>query len=81
MRKSPKSACSVSVFIDDSSNLSCQLIATALRRGRYQAQVVSYATSAHGIREGLKQNETHVAVIGARLEEGALAGLNVTRQL
>ena len=78
MRKSPKSACSVSVFIDDSSNLSCQLMATALRRGRNQVKVVGYATDVDGIRQGLEQNETNVAVIGAGLEEGALVGLSFT---
>jgi len=61
--------------------LSCQLMATALRRGRYQAKVVGYATDAVGIREGLERVETDVAVVGARLEEGALAGFNVTRQI
>lgn len=81
MSKSTKSASTTHVFIGDSSQLSCQLIATVLRRGRYQAKVVGYATDADGIREGLKQNEINVAVIGARLEEGALAGLNVTRQI
>ena len=69
------------VFIGDGSQLSCQLIATVLRRGRYQARVVGYATDADGIRQGLDQHETNVAVIGARLEEGALAGFNVTRQI
>jgi two-component system nitrate/nitrite response regulator NarL len=71
----------VNVFVGDGSQLSCQLIATALRRGRYKAKVIGYATDADGIREGLEQYETNVAVIGARLEEGALAGLNVTRRI
>ncbi len=43
--------------------------------------VVGYATDADGIRQGLEQNETNVTVIGARLEKGALAGLNMPRQL
>jgi len=81
MSNSTKSASTVNAFVGDSSQLSCQLIATALRRGRNQARVVGYATDADGIREGLQRNETNVAVIGARLEDGALAGLNVTRQI
>jgi DNA-binding NarL/FixJ family response regulator len=71
----------VSVFIGDSSQLSCQLMATALRRGRFQARVLGYATDTAGICEGLHEKETDVAVIGARLGEGALAGFNITRQI
>ncbi|MCU1316019.1 MAG: DNA-binding response regulator, LuxR family [Candidatus Acidoferrum typicum] len=71
----------VRVFIADGSRMSCQLIAAALRRGRYRTRVVGYATDAVGIREGLDKNEADVAVIGARLEEEALAGFNVTREI
>ncbi|HXN97193.1 MAG TPA: response regulator transcription factor, partial [Candidatus Acidoferrales bacterium] len=71
----------VRVFIADGSRMSCQLIAAALRRGRYRTRVVGYATDAVGIREGLGKNEADVAVIGARLEEEALAGFNVTREI
>jgi DNA-binding NarL/FixJ family response regulator len=71
----------VRVFIADGSRMSCQLIAAALRRGRYRTRVVGYATDAIGIREGLGKNEADVAVIGARLEEEALAGFNVTREI
>jgi DNA-binding NarL/FixJ family response regulator len=81
MSKSINPVGTVNVFIGDGCKLSCQLIATALRQGRDKAKVVGYATDARGIREGLHKNETDVAVIGARLEEGALAGLNVTRQI
>ena len=69
------------VFIADGSRMSCQLIAAALRRGRYRTKVVGYATDAVGIREGLEKNEADVAVIGARLEDEALAGFDVTRQI
>jgi DNA-binding NarL/FixJ family response regulator len=81
MSRSTKSAGKVNVFIGDGCKLSCQLIATALRRGRNQAHVVGYATDAQGIDEGSHQSETDVAVIGARLEDGALVGLKVTRQI
>jgi|ERR1700730_3583609 len=69
------------VFIADGSRMSCQLIAASLRRGPYRTRVVGYATNAIGIREGLKKNEADVAVIGARLEEEAEAGFNVTREI
>ena len=71
----------VKVFIADGSRMSCQLIAAALRRGRYRTRVVGYAIDAVGIRDGLDKSEADVAVIGARLEEDALAGINVTRQI
>jgi DNA-binding NarL/FixJ family response regulator len=71
----------VKVFIADGSQLSCQLIAAAVRRGRYKTRVVGYATDAVGIREGLEENEADVAVIGARLENEDLAGFYVTREI
>jgi two-component system nitrate/nitrite response regulator NarL len=79
--KSPGRTSAVKVFIADGSRMSCQLMAAALRRGRYRTKVVGYATDAAGIREGLDKNEADVAVIGARLEEEALAGFDVARQI
>jgi DNA-binding NarL/FixJ family response regulator len=81
LSKSPGRMSTVKVFIADGSRMSCQLIAASLRRGRYRTRVVGYATDAVGIREGLDKNEADVAVIGARLEEEALAGFDVTRQI
>jgi DNA-binding NarL/FixJ family response regulator len=81
LSKSAGRAGVVRVFIADGSQLSCQLIAAAVRRGRYRTRVVGYATDAAGIREGLEKNEADVAVIGARLEEEALAGLDITREI
>jgi DNA-binding NarL/FixJ family response regulator len=80
MPKSPGFG-TVKVFVADGSQLSCQLIAAALRRGQYRTRVVGYATNAAGIREGLETNEADVAVIGARLEDNDLAGFSVTREL
>jgi DNA-binding NarL/FixJ family response regulator len=71
----------VKVFIADGSQLSCQLIAAAVRRGRYKTRVVGYATDAIGIREGLEKYNADVAVIGARLENEDLAGFQVTREV
>jgi DNA-binding NarL/FixJ family response regulator len=79
--KSPACVVTVKVFIADGSQLSCQLIAAAVRRGRYKTRVVGYATNAAGIREGLAEHEADVAVIGARLEDEDLAGLHVTREI
>ncbi len=79
MPKSAGHGSAVKVFIADGSQLSCQLIAAAVRRGRYRTRVVGYATDPIGIREGLEKNEADVAVIGARLEEDDSAGFRVTR--
>jgi two-component system nitrate/nitrite response regulator NarL len=81
LSKSPGRVGTVRVFIADGSQLSCQLIAAAVRRGRYRTRVVGYATDRAGIREGLEKNEADVAVIGARLEEEDLAGFDVTREI
>jgi DNA-binding NarL/FixJ family response regulator len=80
-RKLSRRAGAVKVFIADGSQLSCQLIAAAVRRGRYKTRVVGYATDAIGIREGLEKYNADVAVIGARLENEDLAGFQVTREL
>jgi len=81
LSKSSGRAGTVKVFIADGSQLSCQLIAAAVRRGRYKTRVVGYATDAVGIRNGLVENEADVAVIGARLENQDLAGFQVTREI
>jgi DNA-binding NarL/FixJ family response regulator len=81
LSKSAGRAGTVKVFIADGSQLSCQLIAAAVRRGRYRTRVVGYATDAVGIREGLEKYEADVAVIGARLEEESLAGFDITREI
>ncbi len=79
MSKSPGHAGTVKVFIADGSQLSCQLIAAAVRRGRYRTRVVGYATDPAGIREGLEESDPDVAVIGARLDNEDRAGFEVTR--
>jgi DNA-binding NarL/FixJ family response regulator len=81
LSKSSGRAGTLKVFIADGSQMSCQLIAGAVRRGRYRTRVVGFATNAIGIREGLAKNEADVAVIGARLEEDDLAGFNVTQEI
>jgi two-component system nitrate/nitrite response regulator NarL len=81
MSKSSGPVGTVKVFIADGSRMSCQLIAAALRRGRYRTKVVGFATDAAGIQKALEKSEADVAVIGARLEENALAGFDVTRQV
>ena len=81
MSKATERSGTVKVCIADGSQLSCQLIAAAVRRGRYKTRVVGYATDAIGIREGLEKYSADVAVIGARLENEDRAGFRVTREV
>ena len=69
------------VFIADGSQLGCQLMAAAVRRGRYRTRVVGYATDAAGIRTGLEAHAADVAVIGARLDNEDMAGFRITREI
>jgi DNA-binding NarL/FixJ family response regulator len=81
MSKSLERMGMLKVFVADSSKLSCQLITAELRRGRYRARVVGFATDAAGICEGLEKVKVDVVVIGARLEDRVLTGFDVTRQI
>jgi two-component system nitrate/nitrite response regulator NarL len=81
MPKSLRRVRILKVFIADSSQLSCHLIAAELRRGRYRLKIVGYATDAAGTYEGLEKNQPDVAVIGAHLEGGTRAGFDVTQQI
>jgi two-component system nitrate/nitrite response regulator NarL len=81
MAKPPKRRGTVRIFLADSNRMSCQLITAALHQGPFQSRVVGYATDSGGICEGLDRNEADVAVIGAHLREGNLAGFNVARQI
>ena len=79
--KSAERAGAVRVFIADGSQLGCQLMAAALRRGRYRTRVVGYATDAAGILAGLEAHAADVAVIGARLDNEDMAGFRITREM
>jgi two-component system, NarL family, nitrate/nitrite response regulator NarL len=81
LAKSAKRVGILKVFIADSSQLSCQLIAAELRRGRHRVKVVGYATDAVGIREELGVVAPDVMVVGSRLLEGDLDGFEVTREI
>jgi two-component system nitrate/nitrite response regulator NarL len=81
MAKSLGRVCTVKVFVADSSQLSCHLIAAELRRGCNRIKVIGYATDAVGILKGLDENQPDVAIIGARLEDRALSGFDVTREI
>jgi len=79
--KQSKRTPTVNVFIADASRMNCQLMATAMSQSRYTLSVVGYATNSKEIRSGLAENDVHVAVIGAQLREGAMAGFEVAREV
>ena len=81
MSSIPQHVPEVSVFIGDDTRMGCQLMATALKRSRYKLTVVGSATDSAGIRVGLQANQTDVAIISARLKEGATAGFSVARDV
>lgn len=76
-----KRGTAVNVFIADASRMGCQLMATALCRSRYRLAVVGYATNSNEIRSGLAKSDVHVAVIGAQLRDGTMAGFDLTREV
>jgi len=75
----PQHVPEVTVFICDDTPMGCELMATALQRSRYRLTVIGSATDSAGIRDGLRENQTDVAIISARLRE--TAGFSVTREV
>jgi two-component system nitrate/nitrite response regulator NarL len=71
----------VKVFIANESRMSCQLMATALRRSGYPFAIVDCAVDTAGVRSGMDMNEVDVAVVSASLKDGLDAGFNVTREI
>src|ERR1700686_1642123 len=72
---------SIGVIIADASRMHCQLMATALRRGRDRIDVVSTATESQEALQALKEKQPDIAVIGSNLRDGPLAGFKVLREL
>ena len=56
-------------------------MATALRRSRYRFDVVCSVTESQEALRALKEKQPEVAVIGSNLQDGALAGFKVLREL
>jgi DNA-binding NarL/FixJ family response regulator len=71
----------VSVLIADASRMGCEMMSAALRRCRSRITVVGYATDAVGIRQVLRKTEVDIAVISARLRDGAIAGFDLAREI
>lgn len=81
MLKLAERGLTVGVFIADASRMGCQVMATALRRSRYRLTVVGSAVDAVGVRAALGEHQSDIAIIGAHLKDGHIAGFNVTREV
>jgi two-component system nitrate/nitrite response regulator NarL len=69
------------VLIADASRMGCQLMAAALSVSPYRFTVVHYALDAAGIRAGLSEHGAEIAIISARLKDGAIAGFDAVREI
>jgi DNA-binding NarL/FixJ family response regulator len=72
---------SFTVIIADASRMHCQLMATALRRGRDRIDVVCTATESQEALQALTEKQPDIAVIGSNLRDGPLSGFKVLREL
>ena len=79
--ESPKHGPVVSVFLSDTTQMGCELMATALQRSCYNLAVAGYAPDSAGIRDWLSENEVEIAIISADMREGATAAFNLTREI
>lgn len=75
------SADSISVFIADSSQLNCQLVERAFRPKRNHVNVVATAARGDQALSLLREHQPEIAVISAQLEDSALGGYRVLREL
>ena len=70
----------IRLIVADQNLMNCQLLVGALRRCR-RIEVVARATSSEQILAEAKASQPSVALIGANLQEGSLAGFEVVRRL
>jgi DNA-binding NarL/FixJ family response regulator len=70
----------IRLIVADQNLMNCQLLVGALRRCR-RIEVVARATSSEQILAEAKASQPSVALIGATLQDGSLAGFEVVRRL
>lgn len=70
----------IRLIVADQNLMNCQLLVGALRRCR-RIEVVARATSSEQILAEAKASQPGVALIGANLQDGSLAGFEVVRRL
>ena len=78
--KERKTVRTTTVLIADASRMDCQLLADAVQRDGH-LRIVGCATSSREVLSSVQTSRPDVAVISARLEDGALAGFRLLREL
>jgi two-component system, NarL family, nitrate/nitrite response regulator NarL len=81
MRKTQQWSASVRVLIAESSQMNCQLVENAFRPKRTRVNVIGTAVRGTDVLALLKETKPDVAVISAQLQEGALEGYRVLREM
>ena len=82
MNKSAKNlAGDIAVLVADSNRMGCQLLASALKHRPYHFNVITYAVTSAEILNAVKKQAPHVALISENLQDGALLGFKVLREL
>jgi two-component system nitrate/nitrite response regulator NarL len=71
----------VKVVIAEASRMNCQLVDYALRPKRKYVTVVGYAVRSNDILALLKEKQPDIAIVSAQLQEGALEGYRVLREM
>ncbi|HUC42329.1 MAG TPA: response regulator transcription factor [Candidatus Micrarchaeaceae archaeon] len=71
----------VRVFVAEANRLNCELIESALRSRRCHLEVEGCAVESRRAIEQLQSAHPDVALIGAQLSDGPLAGFRVLREL
>jgi DNA-binding NarL/FixJ family response regulator len=75
----PASGALASVFLADASPLDCQLLAASLTRNHFK--VAGWAVTSADVIATAESLSPDVIVMGVQLQDGALAGLTVLREL
>lgn len=70
----------IRLIVADENLMNCQLLVGALRRCR-RIEVVARATSSEQILAAAKVSQPSVALVGANLQDGSLAGFEAVRRL
>lgn len=79
MQRSRSSA--IPVFIAEANHMNCQLVENAFKSKRSGICVVGTAANSEETLECLGRTEVHVLIVSARLQEGALEGYRLLRQV
>ena len=81
MQKALKSRNLVQIFIAEANQMNCQLVASALRPKRFRLSVAASAVDSSRTLSLLKEIKPDVAIVSAQLQDGAVAGYTVLKEL